>query len=565
VNDDGLADMMVGAAYSDLAGTRAGASYFYLGASSGIASTPTQVITASDADPGDAFGRCGGAGDVNGDGYDDVTLLGPYTDDAGSASGSVYVYQGSSSGLDTTSELIITARDAAAGAVFGHATSGRGDIDADGYDDVVVSAPFDSGAAPKAGAVYVYLGSSAGVDASSEMKITASDAAALDSFGAAIFGPSDIDADGFGDLAVGAEGDSDGAGYGTGAVYIYMGAPGGVDTTTEAELLASDGAAGDGFAYVTGGDFDADGFVDLFVGARGDDDLGSHAGAGYVVFGSESGIDAATEVKLTASDGAAGDGLGYGMAAGDFDGDGFDDVAVGAFADDSYAGSVYIFEGSCRDLDGDGSCLPGDCDDDDATVNPAATETCDAVDNDCDGTTDEDDAADASTWYGDADADTHGDPAASTVSCSAPAGHVADNTDCDDTNASVNPSASELCNGLDDDCDGTTDEDDAADAPTWYADADADTFGDPLSSTVACEAPAAHVADDTDCDDTSAAVNPAAAELCNGLDDDCDAATEEDCGDGEAAAGGCSGCASTGAAPALASLAAVLALARRHR
>jgi hypothetical protein len=169
-----------------------------------------------------------------------------------------------------------------------------------------------------------------------------------------------------------------------------------------------------------------------------------------------------------------------------------------------------------------------DCDDSDAAVNPAATELCNGIDDDCDGTTDEDDAADALTWYADDDSDGYGDPGDTALACSQPSGHVADSTDCDDHDDDINPGATELCNGIDDDCDGTTDEDDASDAPTWYADDDGDSYGDPGDSTQACSRPSGHVADSTDCDDSAAAVNPAATELCNGIDDDCDGTTDED-------------------------------------
>ncbi|GDX81442.1 hypothetical protein LBMAG42_32530 [Deltaproteobacteria bacterium] len=168
-----------------------------------------------------------------------------------------------------------------------------------------------------------------------------------------------------------------------------------------------------------------------------------------------------------------------------------------------------------------------DCNDADAAVNPAATEVCNGVDDDCDGTTDEPDAADASAWYADADGDLFGDAAVGATACEAPVGYVSDATDCDDSLAAVNPAATELCNGRDDDCDGTTDEPDAFGSATWYADADTDGFGDAASTAPGCDAPAGYVADNTDCNDALAAVNPAATELCNGLDDDCDALTDE--------------------------------------
>ncbi len=165
-----------------------------------------------------------------------------------------------------------------------------------------------------------------------------------------------------------------------------------------------------------------------------------------------------------------------------------------------------------------------DCDDSDASVHPGATEVCDGVDNDCDGAVDESGSSGASTWYLDADGDGYGDASSSTTACSQPTGYVADGTDCDDTDSTVYPGATELCDGLDNDCDGTVDE---AAGSTWYLDADGDGYGDASSSTTACSAPTGYVADDTDCDDTDAAVYPGAAEYCNGYDDDCDGAVDE--------------------------------------
>ncbi len=169
-----------------------------------------------------------------------------------------------------------------------------------------------------------------------------------------------------------------------------------------------------------------------------------------------------------------------------------------------------------------------DCDDTDPGIHPDAAEVCDSVDNDCDGTIDEDDAIDAATFYADTDADAFGNPAVSTRACAAPTGFVADNTDCDDTRARVSPAGTEVCDAIDNDCDGTIDEDDAADAATWYADTDLDTFGDRTTGTRACIAPAGFVADATDCDDSAAAVFPGATEWCDAIDNDCDGTTDED-------------------------------------
>jgi len=174
------------------------------------------------------------------------------------------------------------------------------------------------------------------------------------------------------------------------------------------------------------------------------------------------------------------------------------------------------------DADGDGAlglAYGGtDCDDADPDVFPGASERCNGVDDDCDGAVDEG-ALDPVTWYRDADGDGHGAPGDTRDTCSPPSGFVALADDCDDTRASVFPGAVEVCDGRDQDCDGLIDE---GVLPAWYRDADGDSYGDASQSVDACVAPAGYRADDTDCDDTSAAIHPGAAEQCNRVDDDCD-------------------------------------------
>ncbi len=179
------------------------------------------------------------------------------------------------------------------------------------------------------------------------------------------------------------------------------------------------------------------------------------------------------------------------------------------------------------DADGDGYAACAECDDGNAAINPEATEACDGVDNDCDGVVDESDATDATLWYADNDGDGYGDPATATPGCAAPEGYVANSADCDDYDAGVNPSETEVCNGKDDNCDGVIDESTAADAPTWYTDADSDGYGDPSRDTVSCAPPSGSVADDTDCNDADGTIHPGATEVCNGVDDDCDGGIDE--------------------------------------
>ncbi|MFZ5439208.1 MAG: putative metal-binding motif-containing protein, partial [Myxococcota bacterium] len=187
----------------------------------------------------------------------------------------------------------------------------------------------------------------------------------------------------------------------------------------------------------------------------------------------------------------------------------------------------------CRDADGDGhSC--DDCDDVDARRFPGAPESCDEVDNDCDGVVDEDVLT---RWYSDDDGDGFGNDALSISRCVAPLGFVARGGDCGDLDPTIAPGAPEVCDGRDNDCDGETDE---AVRVTYFRDSDGDGFGDPRNAVSVCQIPAAgFVTMGGDCDDSRADANPEALETCNGRDDDCDGVVDRvtrscanACGDG---------------------------------
>lgn len=173
-----------------------------------------------------------------------------------------------------------------------------------------------------------------------------------------------------------------------------------------------------------------------------------------------------------------------------------------------------------------------DCDDTNAAVNPAASEVCNGIDDDCDTLIDSADPSldttSTKTYYADTDKDGYGDPATAKTTCTAPAGYVEDDTDCDDTDIAVNPAATEYCDSIDNDCDGVIDEDDAFDAKTWHADDDGDAYGDATDTKRACSKPSGYVIDDTDCDDTEVTTYPGADEYCDGEDNDCDGVIDED-------------------------------------
>ena len=232
---------------------------------------------------------------------------------------------------------------------------------------------------------------------------------------------------------------------------------------------------------------------------------------------------------------------------------------------------------SKKDLDGDGYIGAEDCDDDDAAVNPGAEEVCDGLDNNCDGALDEADASDATFWYGDADGDGYGGNTLTMTACEQPSGYLETDGDCDDLDAGSNPDGIEICDGVDNDCDGLVDgDDDSVDTSTaqvwygdadgdgygadddtvescsqpagyaavggdcddnnsnispeslWYADRDGDGFGDDNTVDASCEGISGYVVVGGDCDDGNAWINPDASEICSGEDEDCDGLVDDD-------------------------------------
>jgi hypothetical protein len=193
---------------------------------------------------------------------------------------------------------------------------------------------------------------------------------------------------------------------------------------------------------------------------------------------------------------------------------------------------------ACEPPEGTWARFGQDCDDADPDRSPGATEVCNGIDDDCDDLfDDEDDTLDPTSllsWFADDDGDGFGRAGPSLQQCAAPAGAVANEDDCDDNNDDVHPDAQEVCNRVDDDCDGLRDdEDDTLDTSgqqELFADLDGDGFGDPDNLVMAC-GPYLGVAslDDTDCDDGNIDVNPSQLEVvCDSLDNDCDAATPDD-------------------------------------
>ena len=310
VNGDGFADVVVGMSRDDAEGR----AYVYFG---GPGATFDASVDGTLAMPGARFSAVSSAGDVNGDGFADIIVGAPNVQRA-------YLYLGGSNAtVDASVDAVLTG---AAGDDFGHAVASAGDVNQDGFGDVIVGAPRDRH-------VYVYFGGAGdGFDTSADGVLLGG---VGDCFGCAVASAGDVNGDGFADVLVGAHlNDNDGSD--TGRVVIYFGGSGGSLDAAEDRTLP--GSPGDGwFGYSVGpaGDVNGDGLGDIVVGAPGSDSNGTDTGRAYVYWGGpRGGFDIVSDGTLVGE--MDHDALGASVAgAGDVNGDGFADVIVGAPGDPS--------------------------------------------------------------------------------------------------------------------------------------------------------------------------------------------------------------------------------------
>jgi hypothetical protein len=347
VNGDGFSDVILGASSYSNGVSAEGRAFVYHGSATGLASTAAWTVESNQ--PNAYLGRSvAAAGDVNGDGFSDV-IVGAYLydDDLQIDKGRAWVYHGSAAGLATVGAW--TASSNQAGAWFGYSVATAGDVNGDGFSDVIVGAHrYDNGQADE-GQAFVYHGAAAGLATTPSWDFESNQASAQ--FGWSVSTAGDVNGDGFSDVIVGAHSYDNGQ-TDEGRAFVYHGSAAGLATTPSWSFESNQVSALFGWSVAAAGDVNGDGFSDVIVGARAYDNGQSDEGRAFVYHGSTTGLGSTP--AWTAESDQAGANFGYSVAtAGDVNGDGFSDVIVGAEAYDNgqtNEGRALVYLGSATGL-----------------------------------------------------------------------------------------------------------------------------------------------------------------------------------------------------------------------
>lgn len=332
VNGDGFDDILIGSPGYNHDHSREGRVYGFYGSLTGLPAAPSWQI---ESDLVEAYlgWSVASAGDVNGDGFDDVIVGAKWAQDSFTNEGMAQLYLGSKTGLTSTPAWTIWGGQA--GASLGTAVSSAGDINKDGFADVIVGAPFYNSGQEDSGQVLVFYGTNAGLEQESSWTITGT--SPFGRLGEAIGGAGDVNGDGFDDVIVGAPGQ--------GTVSLYAGTAAGLSLTPLWTAVSEQSGDQFGTAVQISSDVNGDSFYDILIGAYGYSADQSQEGRIYIYYGSL-GIPGVIPDWIAEGNKAEAE-FGFALGSGDIDGDGHHEILVGSpnyRKETELRGRAFLFE-----------------------------------------------------------------------------------------------------------------------------------------------------------------------------------------------------------------------------
>ncbi len=342
VNNDGYSDVIVGAPDFDNGETDEGAAFVYHGSAFGLSPVPNWTAESDQA--GAQFGySVASAGDVNGDGFRDVIVGARLFDNGETDEGAAFVYHGSFFGLSSTPDW--TAESNQANAEFGISVASAGDVNGDGFSDVIVGAWQYDNPETDEGAAFVYHGSIFGLGSTPNWTAESNQAGA--SYGFFVASAGDVNSDGISDVIVGAPLYDNGSITDAGAAYAYYGSSSGLNTIEDWFTTVPVASALYGRSVASAGNVNGDNYSDVIVGSNGYTNNFTGEGAAFVFYGSLLGLNTNPDWVTYGNQTQARYGVTV-ASAGDVNGDGFSDVIVGAWQYDNGEtdeGAAFVYHG----------------------------------------------------------------------------------------------------------------------------------------------------------------------------------------------------------------------------